>query len=57
MVSSTRAALAKGAGMAQKAVAAQHAATVKGLKTSATKHCIFRAVRKMRAALAPFVEV
>jgi RNA polymerase sigma-70 factor (ECF subfamily) len=28
-----------------------------GLKTSATKHCIFRAVRKMRAALAPFVEV
>ena len=27
-----------------------------GLKTSATKHCIFRAVRKMRAALAPFVE-
>jgi RNA polymerase sigma-70 factor (ECF subfamily) len=28
-----------------------------GLKTSATKHCIFRAVRKMRAALAPFVAV
>jgi RNA polymerase sigma-70 factor (ECF subfamily) len=28
-----------------------------GLKTSATKHCIFRAVRKMRTALAPFVEV
>ena len=28
-----------------------------GLKTSATKHCIFRAVRKMRAALAPFVDV
>ena len=28
-----------------------------GLKTSATKHCIFRAVRKMRAALAPFVGV
>jgi RNA polymerase sigma-70 factor (ECF subfamily) len=28
-----------------------------GLKTSATKHCIFRAVRKMRAALAPFVQV
>jgi RNA polymerase sigma-70 factor, ECF subfamily len=28
-----------------------------GLKTSATKHCIFRAVRKMRAALAPFVEI
>ena len=27
-----------------------------GLKTSATKHCIFRAVRKMRAALAPFVQ-
>jgi RNA polymerase sigma-70 factor (ECF subfamily) len=27
-----------------------------GLKTSATKHCIFRAVRKMRTALAPFVE-
>jgi RNA polymerase sigma-70 factor (ECF subfamily) len=27
-----------------------------GLKTSATKHSIFRAVRKMRAALAPFVE-
>jgi hypothetical protein len=26
------------------------------LKTSATKHCIFRAVRKMRAALAPFVQ-
>jgi RNA polymerase sigma-70 factor, ECF subfamily len=26
-----------------------------GLKTSATKHCIFRAVRKMRTALAPFV--
>jgi len=31
--------------------------TALGLKTSATKHCIFRAVRKMRAALAPFVEV
>ncbi len=28
-----------------------------GLKTSATKHCIFRAVRKMRTALSPFVEV
>jgi RNA polymerase sigma-70 factor (ECF subfamily) len=28
-----------------------------GLKTSATKHCIFRAVRKMRAALAPFAGV
>lgn len=28
-----------------------------GLKTSATKHSVFRAVRKMRAALAPFVEV
>lgn len=27
-----------------------------GLKTSATKHSIFRAVRKMRGALAPFVE-
>jgi RNA polymerase sigma-70 factor, ECF subfamily len=27
-----------------------------GLKTNATKHSIFRAVRKMRAALAPFVE-
>jgi RNA polymerase sigma-70 factor, ECF subfamily len=27
-----------------------------GLKTSATKHSIFRAVRKMRTALAPFVE-
>jgi len=26
-----------------------------GLKTSATKHSIFRAVRKMRAALAPYV--
>src|SRR5512140_261487 len=27
-----------------------------GLKTNATKHSIFRAVRKMRAALEPFVE-
>lgn len=27
-----------------------------GLKTSATKHAVFRAVKKMRAALAPFVE-
>jgi RNA polymerase sigma-70 factor (ECF subfamily) len=27
-----------------------------GLKTSAAKHSIFRAVRKMRTALAPFVE-
>jgi RNA polymerase sigma-70 factor (ECF subfamily) len=27
-----------------------------GLKTSATKHSIFRAVKKMRAALEPFVE-
>src|SRR5690349_1392991 len=27
-----------------------------GIKTNATKHSIFRAVRKMRAALAPFVE-
>lgn len=27
-----------------------------GLKTSATKHSVFRAVRKMRTALAPFVE-
>src|SRR5678815_5321634 len=27
-----------------------------GLNTSATKHSIFRAVRKMRAALAPFKE-
>ena len=27
-----------------------------GLKTNATKHSIFRAVRKMRTALAPFVE-
>ncbi len=27
-----------------------------GLKGSATKHSIFRAVRKMRAALAPFVQ-
>ncbi len=26
-----------------------------GLKTNATKHSIFRAVRKMRAALEPFV--
>jgi hypothetical protein len=26
------------------------------LKSNATKHSIFRAVRKMRAALAPFVE-
>lgn len=30
--------------------------SVLGLKTNATKHSIFRAVRKMRAALAPFVE-
>ena len=27
-----------------------------GLKTNATKHSIFRAVRKMRLALEPFVE-
>ncbi|HEU4689178.1 MAG TPA: RNA polymerase sigma factor, partial [Vicinamibacterales bacterium] len=27
-----------------------------GLNTSATKHSVFRAVRKMRAALAPFKE-
>jgi RNA polymerase sigma-70 factor, ECF subfamily len=27
-----------------------------GLNTSATKHSIFRAVRKMRVALAPFKE-
>jgi RNA polymerase sigma-70 factor (ECF subfamily) len=27
-----------------------------GLKTNATKHSIFRAVRKMRAALEPFIE-
>ena len=27
-----------------------------GMKTSATKHSIFRAVRKMRTALEPFVE-
>jgi RNA polymerase sigma-70 factor (ECF subfamily) len=27
-----------------------------GLKTNATKHSIFRAVRKMRIALEPFVE-
>jgi RNA polymerase sigma-70 factor, ECF subfamily len=27
-----------------------------GLNTSATKHSVFRAVRKMRAALAPFME-
>jgi RNA polymerase sigma-70 factor (ECF subfamily) len=26
-----------------------------GLKTNATKHSIFRAVRKMRAALEPFI--
>ena len=31
--------------------------SVLGLKSNATKHSIFRAVRKMRAALAPFVEV
>jgi len=30
--------------------------SVLGLKSNATKHSIFRAVRKMRAALAPFVE-
>jgi RNA polymerase sigma-70 factor (ECF subfamily) len=27
-----------------------------GLKTNATKHSIFRAVKKMRVALEPFVE-
>jgi DNA-directed RNA polymerase specialized sigma24 family protein len=28
--------------------------TALGMRTSATKHSIFRAVRKMRQALAPF---
>ena len=36
-VASTKSALAKGAGMAHKAVETQHAATIKGLKTSAAK--------------------
>ena len=31
-------------------------AQVLGLKTSATKHSIFRAVRKMRRELQPFIE-